>query len=206
MGGRPVGRLKLGVLGNPALGGVGAVAAGLPVHCYRRIHLQHRRGGGIDSALEGHHVAPDAVGQGLAGRQAGKEPVEVFLKPQHGRAHIFIDVMGRFPEPAGGQHNKGNQQDEEGHYYAVGHRQNPQVAVGLVTEAAPFPQAADGLDAGHQQQGGQQVDAHIDAAFLRQESQVGEQTRATEDKDAPEVAVAGKDPGSQIAGQPSKAH
>ena len=114
--------------------------------------------------------------------------------------------MGRLPEAARGQKDEGNQQDKNGNDNAVGKGQYSQMAVGLETTLPPFFQPADGLDPGHQQQGGQQVDAHVNAAFRGQVGEVGKQPRAAEDEYAPEVAVAEEDPGGKIASQPGKAH
>ena len=203
---RPVRRLQHRVIGNPAFGRISAIAAGFPIQGHRGIHLQHRRSRGIYRPLKSHHIAPDAVGQRPPGRQAGEKAVEIVLKAHQRRPHIFIDIMGRLPETAGGQQQKGNQQHRKGHQYAVGYGQDAQVAVGLKAQPPPFPQAAHRLHPGHQQQGGKQVDAQVDAALGRQIGQVGQQPGAAQDKDAPKVAVAEKYPRRQIAGQPGGDH
>ena len=204
--GRPVRGLQHRVIGNPAFGRVSAIAAGFPIQGHRGIHLQHRRSRGIDRPLKGHHITPDAVGQRPPGRQAGEKAVEIILKAHQRRPHIFIDIMGRLPETAGGQQQKGYQQHGKGHQHAVGYGQDGQVAVGLKAQSPPFPQAAHRLHPGHQQQGGEQVDAQVDAALGRQIGQVGQQPGAAQDKDAPKVAVAEKYPGRQITGQPGSDH
>ena len=123
-------------LRQPTLVAVRGVGTGFPIERHRGIDLQHGRVGGVDGALEGHGVAPNAIGQRATGRQAGEQAVEILL-PMHQRGATEVVKRVGWTPLATHRQQEGNEQRDDGYHRRVADGEDAQVPV--INPPLPIP-------------------------------------------------------------------